>query len=187
MVLLTSPLYDTGLQPSGLPWPEDDPARVATDNQIIESLVAPRPGHAHGATASPATAASPAHPDRGLFSGITSKGNVTVIDAGAWLSPGGHYSVSVDGVTARCGDGVHFTVAGGEWLAKRILPVISLLGRAHQAASPSGSWSGDDAVTPPSWYPNCPAPPPDPAREAAAPCPFARRGGDRIPCSDRSG
>ena len=55
---------------------------------------------------------------------------MTVIDAGAWLSPGGHYSVTVDGVQARCGDGVHFTVAGGEWLAKRILPVISLLGRA---------------------------------------------------------
>ena len=75
-----------------------------------------------------------------------------MIDAGAWLSPGGHYSATVDGVQARCGDGVHLTVAGGEWLAKRILPFVSLLGRAHQAASPSGSWSGNLALTPPSWY-----------------------------------
>ncbi len=81
---------------------------------------------------------------------------MTVIDAGAWLSPGGHYSVTVDGVQARCADGVHLTVAGGQWLAKRILPVISLLGRPHQAASHSGSWSGDIALTPPSWYSELP-------------------------------
>ena len=45
VILLTSPFYDTGLQPSGQPWPEDDPSRVTTDNQIIESLAvcAPRP------------------------------------------------------------------------------------------------------------------------------------------------
>jgi hypothetical protein len=133
VVFLTSPFYDTGVQPNGLPWPEDDPSRVVTDNRIIESL----------ATTS----------GQRLFSG---DGNVTVIDAGAWLSPGGHYSATVDGMVARCGDGVHLTVAGGEWLAQRILPVIALLGRAHQAASPSGSWSGDLALTPPSWYSELP-------------------------------
>jgi peptidoglycan/LPS O-acetylase OafA/YrhL len=140
VVLLTSPFYDTGLQPSGAPWPEDDPARVDVDNQIIESMV-------EGSSAPPRT---------GLFSGISGDGNVTVIDAGSWLSPGGQFSTTVDGVVARCGDGVHFTVAGGEWLAKRILPVISLLGRAHQRASPSGSWSGDLALTPPPWYSELP-------------------------------
>jgi lysophospholipase L1-like esterase len=139
VVLLTSPFYDTGVQPSGLPWPEDDPGRVTLDNQIIESMAAPA-----------------ARPRTGLFSGITGSGNVTVIDTGTWLSPGGHYAVTVDGVAARCGDGVHLTVAGGEWLAKRILPVISLLGRAHQAASPTGSWPGDSALTPPSWYSELP-------------------------------
>ncbi len=147
MVLLTSPFYDTGVQPSGSPWPEDDPSRVTTDNQIIESMVDTPSGPAGGSGARPA---------RGLFSGIFGNSKVTVIDAGAWLSPQGRYSVTVDGVQARCGDGVHLTVAGGEWLAKRILPFVSLLGRAHQAASPSGSWSGNLALTPPSWYSKLP-------------------------------
>ncbi len=44
VVLLTSPFYDTGVQPSGLPWPEDDPNRVTIDNQIIESMADPPPG-----------------------------------------------------------------------------------------------------------------------------------------------
>jgi len=136
VVLLTSPFYDTGVQPDGLAWPEDDPGRVTTDNRIIESMALTRSGRSGG-------------------SGLgTSK--VTVIDAGAWLSPGGHFSATVDGVAARCRDGVHLTVAGGEWLAERILPVISLLGRAHQAASPTGSWSGNLALTPPSWYSELP-------------------------------
>jgi len=139
VVLLTSPFYDTGVQPDGLPWPEDDPSRVTTDNQIIESMALTGSG-------------------RSRRSGLgTSK--VTVIDAGAWLSPGGHFSATVDGVAARCNDGVHLTVAGGEWLAERILPVISLLGRAHQAASATGSWSGDLALTPPSWYSELPCAP----------------------------
>jgi hypothetical protein len=164
VVLLTSPFYDTGVQPSGLPWPEDAPGRVTTDNQIIESMASPPVGRAGGSgsragTAAPTHTASThtaASPKSGLFSGITGSGNVTVIDAGAWLSPGGLYSVDVDGVQARCGDGVHLTVAGGEWLATRILPVVSLLGRAHQASSPTGSWSGDIALTPPSWYSELP-------------------------------
>jgi len=147
VVLLTSPFFDTGVEPSGSPWPEDDPSRVTTDNQIIESMVDTPAGPAGGSDARPA---------RGLFSGIFGNSKVTVIDAGAWLSPEGHYSVTVDGVQARCGDGVHLTVAGGEWLAKRILPFVSLLGKAHQAASPSGAWSGNLALTPPSWYSKLP-------------------------------
>jgi len=139
VVLLTSPFFDTGVEPSGSPWPEDDPSRVTTDNQIIESMVDTPAGPAGGSDARPA---------RGLFSGIFGNSKVTVIDAGAWLSPEGHYSVTVDGV--------HLTVAGGEWLAKRILPFVSLLGKAHQAASPSGAWSGNLALTPPSWYSKLP-------------------------------
>jgi peptidoglycan/LPS O-acetylase OafA/YrhL len=154
VVLLTSPLYDTGVQPSGLPWPEDDPSRVMTDNQIIESLSTSSAGTRETSGSRPGSKASASKASKQrLFSG---NGQVTVIDAGTWLSPGGRYSVVVDGVQARCSDGVHFTVAGGEWLAKRILPVISLLGRAHQARSPSGSWSGDIALTPPSWYSKLP-------------------------------
>lgn len=147
VVLLTSPFYDTGVQPSGLPWPEDDPGRVTTDNEIIESMAGGDARRSSG---------SQSRSNQELFAGMTGNSKVTVIDTGAWLSPGGHFSATVDGVEARCGDGVHFTVAGGEWLAKRILPIISLLGRAHQEASPSGSWSGDLALTPPSWYSELP-------------------------------
>jgi hypothetical protein len=161
VILLTSPFYDTGLQPSGQPWPEDDPTRVTIDNQIIESLAASgakssagagsRSGHKASSQKNKRSAAGNA--TQRLYSG---NGKVTVIDVGSWLSPAGHFATTVDGVQARCSDGVHFTVAGGEWLAKRILPVVSLLGRAHQAISPSGTWSGDLAVTPPTWYAKLP-------------------------------
>jgi peptidoglycan/LPS O-acetylase OafA/YrhL len=147
VILLTSPFYDTGNQSSGSPWPEDDPGRVTTDNQIIESLAG---GDAGRPSAAPSPAGQPEYP------WITGNDKVTVIDAGSWLSPGGRFSTTVDGVRVRCGDGVHLTAAGGAWLAKRILPVVSLLGRAHQAASPAGSWSGDLALTPPSWYSKLP-------------------------------
>jgi peptidoglycan/LPS O-acetylase OafA/YrhL len=152
VVLLTSPFYDTGLQPSGQPWPEDDPSRVTTDNQIIESLAgAPTPPPS--GTGARSGHRSSSQKNQRLFSGNS---KVTVIDAGSWLSPAGQFAATVDGVQARCSDGVHFTVAGGEWLAKRILPVVSLLGRAHQAASPSGTWPGPVALTPPSWYAKLP-------------------------------
>jgi peptidoglycan/LPS O-acetylase OafA/YrhL len=150
VVLLTSPYYDTGLQPSGAPWPEDDPARVDIDNQIIESMAS----NAVSRLAPRRASASHFRPDAGQS--LFGQDGVTVIDTGAWLSPGGQFATTVDGVRARCGDGVHLTIAGGEWLAKRILPVVSLLGRAHQAASPGGSWSGDLALTPPSWYSELP-------------------------------
>ncbi|HUI04393.1 MAG TPA: acyltransferase family protein [Acidimicrobiales bacterium] len=157
VVLLTSPYYDTGLQPSGAPWPEDDPARVTIDNQIIEATAgasAPSPSGsgARSAVGQRGTAQGASPADRSSLG----NGKVTVLDAGAWLSPGGRFSTTVDGVDARCSDGVHLTVAGGEWLARKILPVVSLLGRAHQAASPRGSWSGDLALTPPSWYSELP-------------------------------
>jgi hypothetical protein len=165
VVLLTSPYYDTGVQPSGLPWPEDDPSRVVTDNQIIESMAGspaenapgarpPSGGKAKGNSNSHSKSTSTS--SQRLFAGSD---DVTVIDTGAWLSPHGAYAATVDGIPTRCGDGVHLTVAGGEWLAKRILPVVSLLGRAHQVASPSGSWSGNVALTPPSWYSELPCGP----------------------------
>ena len=38
VVLLTSPLYATGEQSSGDSWPEDDPARVTADNDLIRGV-----------------------------------------------------------------------------------------------------------------------------------------------------
>ena len=38
VVLLTSPIYQTGEQSSGDIWPEDDPARVAADTSLLRSV-----------------------------------------------------------------------------------------------------------------------------------------------------
>ena len=35
VVLLTSPYYDSGEAPDGSPWPENDPLRVITDNELL--------------------------------------------------------------------------------------------------------------------------------------------------------
>ena len=168
VVMLTSPFYDTGVQPNGSIWPEDDPSRVIGDNSLMTAL---------GANAGRGTASTTKGTPNSTANGTAQKttrndklptakndqptsfethGNLTVIDLGSWLSPGGHYAESVDGVPVRCSDGVHFTVAGGEWVAHRLLPEIAVLGRAHQAASPSGSWSGQVAQVPPPWFTQLP-------------------------------
>jgi hypothetical protein len=39
----------------------------------------------------------------------------------------------VDGVTVRSTDGVHLTLAGGEWLQPHILPAVAAVGLADRA------------------------------------------------------
>ena len=79
VVLLTSPFYDTGVQPSGLPWPEDDPARVITDNQIIESMADP-PSGAQGRR-SPSRTASVSGSGRRADTGtVRAKGRAALMD-----------------------------------------------------------------------------------------------------------
>ncbi|HXR27130.1 MAG TPA: SGNH hydrolase domain-containing protein, partial [Candidatus Baltobacteraceae bacterium] len=145
VVLLTSPYYDSGVQVSGAPWPEDDPARVAIDNHIIETV------GSHAAAARLATADVP-----DVGGGVTGAGAVSTIDLGRWLSPGGRYSADVSGVDVRCQDGVHFTVAGGEWVAERLLPQVVPMGRVHQEVSPSGTWPAPLPQPPPPWYAKLP-------------------------------
>ena len=58
----------------------------------------------------------------------------SVVDLNAAACPGGKYTSTVDGVVIRRSDGVHFTNAGGEFLAPKIMPPIVAAGRA-QAAS----------------------------------------------------
>jgi len=142
VIMLTSPYYDTGVQPSGSVFPEDDPSRVVGDNRLIEQIATALKGTSR-------TAAGRTVPTASSRGGA---GGVTVIDLGAWVSPGGRYATTVDGTHMRCADGVHFTVPGGEWVARRLLPEIAALGRPHQAASPSGSWTGNVAQVAPSWY-----------------------------------
>src|SRR5207253_5638868 len=59
-----------------------------------------------------------------------------------WLSPGGRYTSTVDGVGARCGDGVHLTPAGGELVANQLFPLITSVAR-DQIGRASCRESGD--------------------------------------------
>ena len=104
VVFMTSPTYNAGEESDGSPWPEDDPTRVAADNRLITEAVK---GHA---------------------------GVASVIDLGQLLTPGGRFEPTVDNVPVRCGDGVHLTIPGGEWVGTRILPRIVSLGQTHADA-----------------------------------------------------
>jgi peptidoglycan/LPS O-acetylase OafA/YrhL len=125
VVLLTTPYYDSGRQPGGQLWPEDQPTRVAADNRVIRQVAAAG--------------------DRGAP-------QVHVFDFGALVSPGGHFDQDVDGVDLRCSDGVHFTAAGGRWVAPRLLPYLAGLAGAHAAAAPGGTWPGTPPPAVPRWW-----------------------------------
>jgi len=131
VVLLTTPYYDSGLQPSGSPWPEDTPARVTIDDAIMRRV---------------AKAANRGHPPV----------RATVFDFGSLVSPSGGYQDDVGGVDLRCTDGVHFTPAGGRWVAPHLLPELEALGRPHLEASPGGTWPGPALPPVPSWYSKLP-------------------------------
>ncbi len=97
VALFTSPYFDTGEQPDGAAWPQDDPARVDRLNAIIESVARHHPGV------------------------------VTVIPLNRFLDPAGHFTWTLDGHVVRQGDGVHTTLAGGAYLAPRVLPLLEAM------------------------------------------------------------
>ncbi|HEX3980398.1 MAG TPA: SGNH hydrolase domain-containing protein, partial [Acidimicrobiales bacterium] len=122
VVLLSSPYYDTGDQSDGTPWPENQPARVVEDNRLL---------------------AAAARDNRRTTS---------VFQLGALLSPDNQYKKYVDGVQARCGDGVHLTVPGGEWVGKRLLPKLVALGQTHLSLHSTLSRPALPPQTQPWWY-----------------------------------
>jgi peptidoglycan/LPS O-acetylase OafA/YrhL len=99
MVLLTAPCFSSGEQPDGQPWPEDSLVRVERYNALVDEAAA------------------------------TSGGRVVVENLFSMVCPGGHFESVIDGVQVRQPDGVHFTVAGGELLAPRLLPRWVVLAR----------------------------------------------------------
>jgi peptidoglycan/LPS O-acetylase OafA/YrhL len=117
VVLMTLPYFDSGEQPSGTPFPEDDPARARLVNDVLRSVARSDPG------------------------------SVSLFNLGALVSPGDAYAPVVAGVDVRCADGVHFTLAGGEWLAGRLLPTLVELGALHHDATPAAP--GGSGVPPP--------------------------------------
>ncbi len=126
VVFLTSPYYDSGEQPDGSPWPENDPSRVITDNQLL----------AASARLSPGTA--------------------SVFNLGSLLSPGNQFNSAVDGVDARCTDGVHMTVPGGEVVGTHLLPELVALGRAHASLPSTASRPALPDIAQPWWYADLP-------------------------------
>ena len=107
MVFLTAPCTDEGEQPDGDPWPEDNPARLAVYNKLVREVAAEHP---------------------------TTDSTVDLFGAAC---PDKKFASKVGGVTIRDTDGVHFTAAGGVYLAPRIMPAIVAAGRAQMAASAS--------------------------------------------------
>jgi peptidoglycan/LPS O-acetylase OafA/YrhL/lysophospholipase L1-like esterase len=104
MVFLTAPCTDEGEQPDGAPWPEDNPARLAVFNRLVRQVAAEHPT------------------------------TDSVVDLNAAACPKGKFASSVDGQVIRQSDGVHFTVAGGQVLAPKLMPEIVASGRAQIAA-----------------------------------------------------
>jgi peptidoglycan/LPS O-acetylase OafA/YrhL len=131
VVLLTTPYYDSGTSPVGTPWPEDAPARVTLDNATMREVA-----------------------------GTTSSGSdgsrVYVFDLNALVSPGNKFSPTVDQISVRCGDGVHFTRSGGIYVGQRLAPELATLGQSHATAAPGGTWPGALPPSTPSWMSSLP-------------------------------
>ena len=107
VVLLSSPYYDTGEQPNGTPWPEDDPTRVDLYNSMLRTVAQEDPG------------------------------NVFVVDLNKIADPSGQYQADVDGVQIRYTDGIHWTFQGDCWLAARLLPQIAAVARDGSLPPPA--------------------------------------------------
>ncbi len=131
VVLATSPYYDSGDSPAGTPWPEDDPARVALDNQTMREVATGTPVGVDGS-------------------------RVYVFDLNAVVSPDHGFSPTVNQINVRCTDGVHFTRSGGIFVGQRLAPELAALGQAHATAAPGGEWPGPLPPSTPSWFSNLP-------------------------------
>jgi len=98
VVILTTPFFYRPelVGQTGHDWPEYDPWRVDRINALYRDFLE-------------------AHPNR-----------YTLIDLNRYVSPGGKYTASLDGVPLRA-DGVHFTLEGAElvsrWLAPQLVEV----------------------------------------------------------------
>jgi len=107
MVLMTAPCYDSGEQPDGAPFPEDQLSRVERYNDLVRQVAAEHPS------------------------------SVTVQDLFSMVCPGGAFTPTYDGAQLRSADGIHFDQAAGTGaalLASRILPLWEQVGHEQEAA-----------------------------------------------------
>lgn len=123
VALATAPCFDSGEQPDGRPWPEDSPARLRAYDQAVRQAAQALPTEAF------------------------------VVDLGGMVCPGGRYAQSVDGLTLRAPDGVHYPFfslahpdsadpdtqaqagAFGRWIAPRLFGALRA-GLAKALATP---------------------------------------------------
>jgi hypothetical protein len=100
VVLFTMPYVDpAGLAANGQPFSENTPGRADAYNRLVRQVAA------------------------------HNRHDVTFIDLNHMLSPAGHYTATVKGVTVRWSDGIHISVAGGEMVQPAVLSVVGRLGR----------------------------------------------------------
>jgi peptidoglycan/LPS O-acetylase OafA/YrhL len=102
VVLMTTPYLDPTEAPDGSTFPENEPSRTDAYNAIVYRVAAQHPGV------------------------------VTVYDLNKVLSPDGHYTPTVDGVTVRWSDGIHISKDGGLWMRSKLLPEVAKLGLSNR-------------------------------------------------------
>jgi peptidoglycan/LPS O-acetylase OafA/YrhL len=96
VAFLTMPCENEGEQPNGSSWPQDDSRRIALLNGLLQKVAASAPSKAF------------------------------VVDLDTIVCPQGRFVSTFNGVQVRNGDGVHFTIPGGVWLAPKLLPQLAL-------------------------------------------------------------
>ncbi len=103
VVFLTSPCTDEATQPDGAPWPESDPNRLATYNELVRQVAAEYPT------------------------------TDSVVDLNAVACPKGKYTSMYKGIRIRTPEGIHFTEQAGLVLGPLLMPPIVTSGRAQLA------------------------------------------------------
>ena len=98
VILFTMPYVAPGYAPNGVQYPETLPSRVDAFNSIVEKVASMHPSW------------------------------VSVIDLNKMLDPNGVYTSQVGAVTTRKSDGTHISIAGGEMIAPKVLPIFQKLG-----------------------------------------------------------
>jgi hypothetical protein len=73
---------------------------------------------------------------------VSHHAGVTLFDLNALVSPGGHFTPVINGRAIRTSDGVHFSPAGGVYVAPYLLPLVVELGRGAAAGRPVAEPAG---------------------------------------------
>jgi len=105
VVYLTAPYNDRPTGVNGASFPENDAARINHVNQLYRESAARNPGRAY------------------------------VVDLNHFLDPDGHFTSTLDGVTVRWDDGVHFSTKGAELTKRWLLPKLAKIARDTAAAA----------------------------------------------------